>query len=69
MVENVLGNTGGLIKVLSIMYIAVVQAVLLYGRKIWVVTDAMMTVLEGFNHRFVRRTMGMTVKKGYSREW
>ena len=58
-----------MIKAREMVYKEVVQVVLLYGRKIWVVTDAMMTVLEGFNHRFVRRTMGMTVKKGYSREW
>ena len=32
------------------MYKAVVQAVLLYGSEIWVVTDVMMTVLDVFHH-------------------
>ena len=63
MVENVLGNTGGLIKVLSIMYIAVVQAVLLYGRKIWVVTDKMVTLLEVFYHSISRRIAEITLKR------
>ena len=46
------------------MYKAVVQAMLMYGSKIWVVTGAMMMVLEGFHHRIARRIAGMTVSKG-----
>ena len=45
MVEKFLGKTGKPIKARAMMYKAVVQLVLLYGRKIWVVMDAMMTVL------------------------
>ena len=35
------------------MYKVAVHAVLLYGIKIWVITDEMMTVLEVFHHRIV----------------
>ena len=33
------------------MYKAVVQSVLSYGSKIWMVTGEMLKVLEGFHHR------------------
>jgi hypothetical protein len=39
-------------------YKAVVQAVLLYGCETWVVTPAMMRVLEGFHHKVARRISG-----------
>ena len=32
--------------------------------KIWVVTDPMMKVLEGFHHSISRRIMGMMVRRG-----
>ena len=43
------------------VYKAVVQVVLLYGSEIWVVTDAIMTVMEGFRHRIAIQITGMTV--------
>ena len=45
-VVKVLENTGAPIKAHAMMYKAVVQAVLLYGCRIWVVKGEMMTVLE-----------------------
>ena len=33
------------------------------------VTDAIMTVIDGFNHRIARRISGMTARKGYIGEW
>ena len=42
---------------------------LLYGGESWVVTDAMMTVLEIFHHRIARRSAGMTASKGDGGEW
>ena len=51
------------------MYKAVVQAVLLYGSEIWVVTDVMMTVLEGFHHMIARWITGMSARKGNVGEW
>ena len=64
-----MGNMGAPIKAQSIMYKAIVQAVLLYGREIWVVTYSMMIVLEGFNHRIARQIAGMTVNKDNGGEW
>ena len=51
MLEKVLGKTGISIKAWAIMYKVSVQEVHLYRSEIRVVTDAMMTVLEGFHHR------------------
>ena len=50
MVSKLLGNMWAPIKLHSIMYKLVFQAVLLYRSEIWVVTDAMMTVLDIFYH-------------------
>ena len=52
------------IKSREMMYKAIVKAVLLYGREIWVVIDTMMTVLEGFYHDISRHIEGMTVRTG-----
>ena len=41
-----------------------VQVVILYRSEIWVMTDEIMTVLEGFHHRIARRIAGMTTRKG-----
>ena len=62
-VEKVLGKMGEPIKLRAIMYKALFQEMLLYGSESWVVTDAMMTVLEGFHHRIARRIAGMTERK------
>ena len=51
------------------MYKSVVQVVLLYGRKIWMVTDTIMVVIEVFHHRTTRRIEGMTARKGNGGEW
>ena len=64
-----LGKMGAPIKTHAMMYKAVLQAVLLYGSKIWMVTYAMVTVLEGFYHRISGRVVGMTESKGESGEW
>ena len=68
-VAKVLGKMGAPIKTHAMMYTAVLQAVLLYGSKIWMVTYAMVTVLEGFYHRISGRVVGMTASKGESGEW
>ena len=43
--------------------------VLLYGRNIWVMTGAMLKVLEGFHHRADRRIVGMTAQSTEEGEW
>ena len=61
---KVLENTRELIKSQKMTYKAVVQTVLLYGRKVWVVTDEIMTMIEGFHYSITRQIAGMTAKKG-----
>jgi hypothetical protein len=43
----------------GLFYKAVVQAVLLYGCETWVVTNAMLRVLEGFHHEVAQRISGL----------
>ena len=71
MMAKVKGKTRAPVKARSMVYKAVVQEVLLYGRKIWVVTDAMMKLMEGFHRRISIYIMGMTARRGTSgdREW
>ena len=64
-----MGKTGATIKSWEMVYKVLVQVVLLYGSKIWVVTDAMMKVMELFHHRIARRIEVMTARKGDDREW
>ena len=52
-----------------IMYKLVVQLVILYAIKIWVVTDAMIMVLDGFHHIIDRKIVGITARKDDGREW
>ena len=51
------------------MYKSVFQVVLLYGRKIWMVTDTIMVVIEVFHHRTTRQIEVMTARKGNGGEW
>ena len=53
----------------GMMYKSVSQSVLLYVSESWVVTGAMLKVLEGFHHREVRRITGMTAKRVADGEW
>ena len=47
----------------------VVQTVLLYGVKIWVVMVEMLKVLEGLHHRLVRRIVGTKDRRMAEGEW
>ena len=69
MLAKVLGEMVSSMKSQSMMYKALVQTVLLYGSEIWVVTDTMMTVLEGFHHRIARCVLGITARWGNGGEW
>ena len=68
MVEKVLGKTGAPIKAHVMIYKAVVQEVLLYGREIWVVIGAMITLIEVFNHRISIQISVITATKVYGKE-
>ena len=47
----------------SMMYKAVVQTVLLYRREIWVLTETILKILEGFHHCVAQRTAGMSHRR------
>ena len=49
-----------MVRVQEMLYKAVVQRVLLYGREIWVVNRAMLNFLEGFHHRVDSQILGKT---------
>ena len=51
MVARVLERTGATVQAWGVMYKAVAQSLLLYGRNIWVVTGDMLKVLTAFHHR------------------
>ena len=47
----------------GIMYKEVPETVLLYGSKSWVVTEAMLKIMDGFHHLVARRIARMTLKR------
>ena len=53
----------------GVMYKEVAQSVLLYGSESWVVTGAVLRVLEGFHHFESMRITGMAGKRVTDREW
>ena len=61
MVAKVVTKTGLPVRVKGMLYKATIKLVLLYGIKSWVVTGAMLKLLEGFHHRAYTRITGMTV--------
>ena len=63
MAERVLVTAGATLREWAMIYKAVVHRVLLYIRKIWIVMDVMLKVLEGFHHRVDHRFAGMTYQK------
>ena len=58
--EKALIKTGATVRAQVMMQKAVVQTVIMYGRNSSLVTEAMMKVLEGFNHQVPRRISGMS---------
>ena len=48
---------------------AVVQAVLLFGSKTWVLTPRLDKSLEGFHHRVARQMAGMVTKRQRDGTW
>ena len=42
---------------------------LLYVRKVWVVTGAVLKILEGFHHKVDKRILGMMEKLVADRTW
>ena len=58
MVSKVVENTGEMVRARSMMYNAMVHTVLLYREESWVITEAMMKMLESFQHRIASKIMG-----------
>ena len=71
MVGNVVLKTGATVRVRGVMYKATVQLVLLYGSGRWVMTRAMLKVIEGFCHRAERSIARKTARRTATRkcEW
>ena len=63
MVGNVVLKTGATVRVRGMMYKATVQLMLLYGSGRWVVTRAMLKVIEGFCHRAERSIARKTARR------
>ena len=62
MISKVMNNMGATVQVCEVLYKVVAHMVLLYGSNIWVMTGAMLKVLEGFHHQADRRIVGMTAQ-------
>ena len=60
---NILGREGADRRKAGNFYVAVVQAVLLFGYEMWVLTPQLEKSLKGFHHRAVRRISGMFPKR------
>ena len=69
MVVKVARKAGETVRVQGMLYKEISQSVLLYGRESWVVTGAILKLLEGFHHRQDRRIAGMTEWHTTSGEW
>ena len=69
MVEKVATKTISTVRVQGIIYKAVVQTVLIYGIKIWVVIGAIFKVLEGFHHWVARSNTEKSAQCTTGREW
>ena len=64
MVTKVFMRTVATVREQVVLYKVVVQMVLLYGNDRWVVTGAMLKVLEVFHYRVARRITGNMVSVG-----
>ena len=60
MMSKVTKKTKSMVQEWEMVYKVVVQMVLLYGSDSWVVTEAMLKVLEGFHHRVAHRIAGIS---------
>ena len=60
MVLRVMEKSGATVQAGGVFYKAVVQVVLIYRSEIWVTTDSIMRVLEGFHRRIYQSITGNT---------
>ena len=64
-----MNKTEAMVQDCGVIYKVVEQMVVLYASNIWVMTGAMLKVLEGFHHRSDRRIVGMTAQSTDGGEW
>ena len=69
MVSKVLEKMGAAVRNKTIMYKAVVHNGLLYGSESWVITEAIMKLLEAFHHQISRRLMVKTSWRVGEESW
>ena len=69
MVSRVMEKAGTTVQARAMIYKAVVQTVLLYGSKSWMITGAMMKVLEAFCHEISRKITGKTDRRVREEGW
>ena len=69
MILRALTKIGETVRAREMMYKTVAQSVLLYVSEIWLVTGAILKVLEWFHHWVARRVTGMTAKRVAGEEW
>ena len=62
-------KTGAKLQARGVMYKTAIQLVLLYGSESWMVTGAMLKVLEGFHLRLARRIAEITAWSTTGGEW
>ena len=60
MISKVLEKMGETVQARGMIYTSVSETVLFYGKTIWVVTGAMLNILDGFHHWAAIGFAGMT---------
>ena len=64
-----LGREGADSQMTGMFYITMVQAVLLYGSKTWVMSPHIGKMLGGFHHWFACRLMGRQIERRLNGTW
>ena len=67
--DKVLGREGADPKVSQTFYIAVTQAVLIFGAETWVLTEKMETTLDTFQGRVLQKLTGRHPRSGRDGKW
>ena len=62
-------KTGVTVRAHEMIYKTVVQTVLLYGSRSWIVTKDMLKIMEGFHHQADQRIAGISYRKFAEGVW
>ena len=69
MVSRVMEKSGAAVQEWSMMYKTVVQMVLMYGSKSWLVKVEVLMVIEVSHHCLSRRIVGKTARRAVDSRW